>query len=73
MNGLSCSFLCKKLWIMEDFDMMDDDYGDLFITQSSSSDNLVSLEDNNDYRTVKDEKYSDISDFEDDVFDDKLR
>ena len=53
--------------------MMDDDYGDIFITQSSSSDNVVSLEENNEYRTVKDEKYSDISDFEDDAFEDRLR
>ena len=45
----------------------DDDYGDLFITQSSNSgneDGVVSLEEKDEFRSVLDPNYSDVSDFE---------
>ena len=56
----------------------DDDYGDIFITQSSRSveDNApVSLKDNGEFRSVLDDKYSDISDAEGDdtMFEERLR
>ena len=49
--------------IMEDFSDLDEEYDNIFITQEPSNDNVVSLEDNVEYKTVRDEKYSDISDF----------
>ena len=60
-------FICYE---MANFSMFDEeDYGDLFITQSSFSskdENVVSLEENDGFKSVLDPKYSDISDFEDD-------
>ena len=48
-----------------------------FLTQSGSNDACVSLEEDSSgmeqFQTVKDPQYSDISDFEDNQFDDKLR
>ena len=46
--------------------MDDDDYQGMFITQESKVDNIVSLEENNEFVTVRDDEYSDVSDFEDD-------
>ena len=52
----------RLIWNYGHFSMCDDDdYGDLFITQEPST-SVVSLEDNGEYRTVKDVNYSDISD-----------
>ena len=58
---------------MANFDIMDDDYGDMFITQTSRSDNVVSLEEDNAFRSVKSADYLDIGDFEDDSVDQHLR
>ena len=47
----------------------EEDYGDIFITQSSFSnkmEDIVSLEENDGFKTVNDPRYSDVSDFEDD-------
>ena len=53
---------------MANFSVWDDedDYGGLFITQSSSLDNCVSLEEDNEgeFVSVRDPQYSDISDVE---------
>ena len=58
--------------IMDNFEMFDDDFGDIFITQKSNEDNWISLEDEDNnsevFRTVSDPQYSDISDFEDEAF-----
>ena len=63
--------------IMATFDLFDVDYGDLFLTQSGSNDACVSLEEDSirmeQFQAVKDPQYSDICDFEDNQFDDKLR
>ena len=40
------------LYKMASFDGFDDDYGDLFITQSSKEDSVVSLEENGEFKTV---------------------
>ena len=58
---------------MAEFSLLDDDYGDSFITQSGGNDNVVSLEENSQFRTVKTEDYSNISDFEDDSRNRRLR
>ena len=59
---------------MANFSLMDDDdYEGLFITQEPSSSNVVSLEDNEDYKTIKDPQYSDISDDETDCMERRLR
>ena len=51
---------------MEDYLMDDDeDYHDIFITQTPRNDNVVSLEDNDKFMSVRDDKYSNISDAED--------
>ena len=51
---------------MENYLMDDDeDYRDIFITQTPRNDNVVSLEDNDKFMSVRDDKYSDISDTED--------
>ena len=51
---------------MEDYLMDDDeDYHDIFITQTPRNDNVVSLEDNDKFMSMRDDKYSDISDTED--------
>ena len=48
-------------WNMVNFDMWEeDDFGDLFITQESKGD-VVSLEENGEFKTVLDPQYSDIS------------
>ena len=59
---------------MEDYFMEeDDDYRELFITQTPTSNNVVSLEDNEEFRSVKDDKYLDISDAEVEVTDHMAR
>ena len=63
--------------IMASFELFDDEdgYGDMFITQTPRQD-TVSLEENgeiNEFRTVLDEKYSDISDEESDGLERRLR
>ena len=48
----------------------EDDYGDIFITQSSHKEECVSLEENDvegEFMTVKDPQYSDISDEDEEV------
>ena len=51
----------------------DDDYGGLFLTQQSSQDQVVSLEENGEFKTVKDDRYSDISDVEQDSIEEQMR
>ena len=55
---------------MANFSMFeDDDFGDLFITQtprSEGSNNVVSLEEIDGFKSVKDPQYSDISDVDED-------
>ena len=56
----------------------DDEFGDLFITQtprSDKSDNVVSLEENERFKTILDPQYSDIRDGEeeDTVMERRLR
>ena len=51
----------------------DDDFGDMFITQSSNNGNVVSLEDNDEEKGIPEAHYSDISDFEDDAMENRLR
>ena len=46
--------------------MSDEDYGDMFITQTPCEDNVVSLEEGGANRVIKQHQYSDISDFEED-------
>ena len=62
---------------MDNFYESDDDYGNLFITQESSRDHCVSLEDNDEdnvtFRSVLDPQYLDISEPEDDVSQRRLR
>ena len=49
--------------------LVDDAYGDLFITQlSRDTEVVVFLEENDGFKTVKDDKYSDKSDFKDKTF-----
>ena len=47
----------------------DEDYGDLFITQTPKVVQMVSLEDDNEgeFKTVRDLQYSDISDEDEEV------
>ena len=59
--------------IMANFDMMDDEeYRELFITQTPRQD-IVSLEENSDFQTVLDPKFSDILDDEEDVIEKQMR
>ena len=58
---------------MANFELMDDDYGDMFITQVPRSEKVVSLEEDGGFKTVRCEEYSDISDFEDDGIERQLR
>ena len=62
---------------MATFDVLDDNFEDIFLTQNSKDTNYVSLEEEGnmpvEYNTVKVPEYSDISDFEDDAFEDKIR
>ena len=62
---------------MANFDMFDEEYGEIFITQQSRSVPCISLEDNedstSDFRSVLDPQYSDISDFEDETRERRLR
>ena len=51
----------------------DDSYGNLFITQESKSQEIVSLEENNEFCDVLDPKYSDISDDEQDLMEEQMR
>ena len=58
---------------MANFSILDDnEYGDLFLTQKSSE-NVVSLEENMDYKTVHNSDYSDISDTEQDCMEEGMR
>ena len=59
--------------IMDNFDMLDDDYRDMFITQTPRQQSVVSLEEETGYKTVKSPNFSDISDFEDDSVERKIR
>ena len=54
-------------------DFGDEMYDDMFLTQHSNAGALVSLEDNEEFRTVNDPKYSDISDEETDQMEGRLR
>ena len=69
-------FNSRKNGIMANFDLLDDDYSEMFLTQQSHRDICVSLEEDgivsNSFPTVKDPKYSDISDTDDEPAD-KLR
>ena len=62
---------------MEYFSVFDeDDYGDLFITQSNHMEECVSLEENDncvEFKSVKDPQYSDISDAEEEAREQRLR
>ena len=49
---------------MEDNIFMEDNYGDMFITQSSNERNVVSFKENDSFRIVKSNQYSDNSNFE---------
>ena len=51
----------------------EEDYGSLFLTQSSGSGNVVSLEENYGDKVVKSDKYSDISEDEGEELDKRLR
>ena len=80
MNGLTRIFVMTNahyFGIMDDFlDFeLDEDYGDMFITQPAPSDNCVSLEEDgeNEFKTVKDPQYSDISEDEESARDSRLR
>ena len=59
---------------MAEFNLWDDeDYDNIFITQSSNSENPVSLEESSQVECLKDDKYSDISDDEQDCMIGRLR
>ena len=59
---------------MEDLsDFEDDNYGGMFITQSSNEDRVVSLEDADGNKCILDPKYSDISDAEEEAMEKRLR
>ena len=69
--------LCFLFNIMASFDILDDDdYGDMFITQTPRQER-ISLEDNRDDNCVDsviyDHKYSDISDNEEDTIEKWIR
>ena len=66
-------FNIKDMDKLGDFDA--DDYGDMFITQSSNESKAVSLEDNDNVasKSILSAEYSDISDFGDDSFNQSLR
>ena len=72
-----CVYFSTNLGIMATFDLFDEDYGHLFLTQESKDYTSVSLEESvevqTQYSTVKDPKYSDISDFEDEESGKRLR
>ena len=66
-------FLCL-LWNMASFSVMEDeDFDGMFLTQRSSADNVVSLEENVDLEVLKDPQYSDISDDEQDSIEERMR
>ena len=53
---------------MEDYEMLEDDEFDaIFVTQSSGSDKVVSLEETHGENWIQSQKYSDISDSEDEM------
>ena len=62
---------------MATFNLLDEDYADIFLTQKDNSDACVSLEEDGDvkspFQSVLDPQYSDISDFEDNEIDEKFR
>ena len=58
---------------MATFEGSEDEYDNIFITQESKHDNVVSLEDNDGFKSVLDSKYSDISDDEDNAMEKRLR
>ena len=70
---VSSIFLCV-FRVMATFSVLDDDdYGNIFITQEARSDNVVSLEESSNFKSVLDAKYSDILDFEEDPIDERMR
>ena len=59
---------------MEDFEVFEDDeFYTIFVTQSSSNKNMVSLEENMEEISSKSQEYSDVSDAEEDVLEERLR
>ena len=51
----------------------DDDFADIFLTQSSSGNSSVSLENDMEFKSVLDPQYSDISDVDEEENGDKIR
>ena len=62
---------------MADFNLLDEDedYACLFITQSSNEQKCISLEEDEEkvYKTVHNSDYSDVSDDDNDMMDERLR
>ena len=58
---------------MATFDLFEEDYGEMFFSQTPNEDKVVSLEEEGDFKTVLDPIYSDISDFEEDDIGIKMR
>ena len=57
---------------MANFNMIeDDDFADIFVTQWSHQD--VSLEEDTEYKSILDPKYSDISDTEEEQCEERIR
>ena len=75
MKGCVC--FVTNIGIMASFEVFEEDFGDLFLTQESREVPSVSLEDNEDntvhYQSVLDPQYSDISDFEEEDRDQRIR
>ena len=60
--------------IMASYNMFDDeDYDEIFLTQSGDGDKCVSLEEDMEYKTVHDPQYSDILDNDEEKRDIRLR
>ena len=70
---LLAEYIGFNFGIMANFDMSEDeDYSNMFIIQESNS-HTVSLEENKEFKTVLDPKYSDISDDEQDQMEGSMR
>ena len=66
-------YLGNKIGIMANFSLMEeDDYDSIFLTQQCSN-NVVSLEESGDFKTVHNSEYSDISDDEQDDMEKRMR
>ena len=66
--------ILDNIGVMEDFEMFEDDeFDSIFVTQSSSSDKTVSLEENSEEKVIRSDEYSDISDDEGDGLERRLR